>query len=109
MAAGVMTTEDDPLLAALADAAQRKQRADRRIRLLLAYAREHVTPRPYPLADLAQAVGMSLSGIRTAYTQADIDQAARLTGGARSRHLLAVTTSLLIGGRSAPEHHGTAA
>ena len=39
-----MTTEDDPLLAALADAAQRKQRADRDIRLLLAYAREHVQP-----------------------------------------------------------------
>jgi len=102
-------TGDDPLLAALADARDRKQRADRQIRLLLAYAREHVQPRPYRLADLADAAGMSLSGIRTAYTKADIDQAARLTGGVRSRHLLAVITSLLIGGRNAPEHHGTAA
>jgi hypothetical protein len=84
MAAGVMTTED-PLLAALADAAQRRQRADHQIRLLLAYAREQVQPRPYRLADLAQAAGMSLSGIRTAYTQADIEHAARLTGSARSR------------------------
>jgi hypothetical protein len=97
------------LLAALADVAQRKQRADYQIRLLLAYAREQVRPRPYRLADLAQAAGMSISGVRTAYTQADIDQAARLTGGARSRHLLAVITSLLLGGRNAPEHHGTAA
>jgi hypothetical protein len=103
-----MTTED-PLLAALADAAQRKQRADHQIRLLLAYAREHVQPRPYRLADLAQAAGMSLSGIRTAYTQADIEHAARLTGGTRSRHLLAVITSLLLGERTASEHHGTAA
>jgi hypothetical protein len=109
MAAGVMTKDADPLLAALTDAAQRKQGADHDIRLLLAYAREHVRPRPYRLADLAQAAGMSISGIRTAYTQADIDQAARLTGSARSRHLLAVITSLLINGRNAPENHGTAA
>ena len=102
-------TRDDPLLAALADAASRKQRADHDMRLLLAYAREHTQPRPYRLADLAQAAGMSISGIRTAYTQADIDHAARLTGGARSRHLLAVVTSLLLGGRNAPENHGTAA
>jgi len=38
MEEGVMT-RDDPLLAALADAARRKQRADHDIRLLLAYAR----------------------------------------------------------------------
>jgi hypothetical protein len=104
-----MTAQDDPLLAALADAAQRKQRADRDIRLLLAYAREQVQPRPYRLADLADAAGMSISGVPTAYTQADIDHAAALTSGARGRHLLTVITSLLIGGRNAPEHHGTAA
>ena len=103
-----MTTED-PLLAALADAARRKQRADHQIRLLLAYAREQVQPRPYRLADLAQATGMSLSGVRTAYTQADIEHAARLTGGTRSRHLLAVIVSLLVNGHPAREHHGTAA
>jgi hypothetical protein len=102
-------TAEDPLLSALADAARRKQRADHQIRLLLAYAREQVQPRPYRLADLADAAGMSLSGIRTAYTQADIDQAARLTGGARSRHLLAVIVSLLTGGHPARERPGTAA
>ena|SRR5690348_11936154 len=104
-----MTTQDDPLLAALAEAAQRKRQADRDIRLLLAYAREQVQPRPYRLADLADAAGMSISGVRTAYTKADTDHAAALTGGSRSRHLLAVITSLLIGGRNAPGQPGTAA
>jgi hypothetical protein len=108
MEAGVMT-RDDPLLAALIDARERKQRADHDIRLLLAYAREQVQPRPYRLADLADAAGMSISGVRTAYTKADIDHPAALTGGTRGRHLLAVITSLLIGGRNAPGHHGTAA
>src|SRR5690348_11898878 len=102
-------TADDPLLAALADAARRKQRADHDLRLLLAYAREHTKPRPYRLADLAQAAGMSLSGVRTAYTKADTDQAARLTGGTRGRHLLTVITSLLVHGHAAREHSGTAA
>jgi hypothetical protein len=109
MEAGGMTTKDDPLLAALADAAERKQRADHDIRLLLAYAREQVQPRPYRLADLADAAGMSVSGVRTAYTRADIDQAARLTGGSRGRHLLTVITSLLVHGPAAREHPGTAA
>jgi hypothetical protein len=98
----------DPLLAALADAAQRKQQADRDLRLLLAYAREHTKPRPYRLADLADVAGMSISGVRVAYTGADIEQAARLTGGARSRHLVAVIASLLTGGRSAAKHHPAA-
>ena len=100
---------EDPLLAALADAAQRRQRADRHIRLLLAYAREHSIPRPYRLADLAHAAGMSVSGVRTAYTKADIEHAARLTGGARSRHLLAVITSLLINGPQPAREHPPAA
>ena len=103
-----MTTED-PLLAALIDARERKQRADHQIRLLLAYAREHMQPRPYRLADVAQAAGMSISGIRTAYSTADTEQAARLTGGSRGRHLLTVITSLLVNGQSARERHGTAA
>jgi hypothetical protein len=102
-----MTTED-PLLAALAAARERKQRAEADMRLLLAYAREHVQPRPYRLADLAQAAGMSPSGVRPAYTCADTEQAARLTGGARSRHLLAVIVSLLTSGRPAREHHPAA-
>jgi hypothetical protein len=103
-----MTPQDDPLLAALATARERRQRADHDMRLLLAYAREHVKPRPYRLADLAAAAGMSPSGIRTAYTQADTEHAAHLTRGARSRHLATVIVTLLTSGRSAREHHPAA-
>ncbi len=63
----------DPVLARLRDARRRREEADRDIRLLLAFAREVVTPRPYRLADLAEATGMSISGVRTAYTAADVD------------------------------------
>ena len=63
----------DPVLARLRDARRRRDEADRDIRLLLAFAREVVTPRPYRLADLAEAAGMSISGVRTAYTAADVD------------------------------------
>jgi acyl-CoA reductase-like NAD-dependent aldehyde dehydrogenase len=65
----------DPVLAALRAARARRDQADRDIRILLAYARELTTPRPYRLADLAEATGKSISGIRTAYTTADIDAA----------------------------------
>ena len=63
----------DVLLTALADARQRKEQAAQDLRLLLAYAREFAVPRPYRLADLAEAAGMSISGIRTAYTPGDIE------------------------------------
>ena len=82
-------TIGDPLLAALADAAQHKHRADHQIRLLLAYARELTQPRPYRLADLADAAGMSISGIRAAYTPGDVQHAARLLDGTALRHLQA--------------------
>jgi len=70
--------DDDPVLAALRDASARRDQADRDIRILLAYARELATPRPYKLADLAQATGRSISGVRTAYTPADIDTARQI-------------------------------
>ena len=93
----------DPLLAALADAAQRRQQADRDLRLLLAYAREIVTPRPYRLADLAQAAGISISGVRAAYTKTDIEQAAQLADGFHQQRIEAAVTSLL-----ASQQHGSA-
>jgi hypothetical protein len=40
--------------------------------MLLAYGREFARPRPYRLADLAGAARMSVSGVRTAYTPADV-------------------------------------
>ena len=70
--------DDDPALAALRAARARRDQADRDIRILLAYARELATPRPYRLADLARATGKSISGTRTAYSPADIDTARRI-------------------------------
>ena len=67
----------DPLLIALAEARRRRDQADTEIRMLLAYARELTTPRPYRLVDLAQAAGMSISGVRMAYHRSDIEAAAR--------------------------------
>jgi hypothetical protein len=69
---------DDPVLAALRAARARRDQADRDIRILLAYARELATLRPYRLADLAEAAGKSISGVRTGYTAADIDTARRI-------------------------------
>jgi len=68
----------DPVLAALRAARARRDQADRDIRILLAYARELTTPRPYRLADLADATGMSISGVRTAYAHHDIAAARRI-------------------------------
>ena len=62
----------DALLDELGAARRRRDQADQEIRTLLALAREFTAPRPYPLTDLAQAAGMSPSGIRTAYGPAEI-------------------------------------
>lgn len=62
----------DPLLVSLADARRRMLAAESEIRLLIAYGREFARPRPYRLADLAEACGMSISGVRTAYTPDEV-------------------------------------
>jgi hypothetical protein len=100
-------THTDPLLAALADAARRKQQADHDIRLLLAYARTLVRPRPYRLADLATAAGMSISGARVAYTDHDAIEARTRVGGGdgvHGSHTRAAITALLY-----TNHDGTRA
>jgi len=76
----------DPVLAALRAARARRDQADRDIRMLLAYARELTTPRPYRLADLAEAAGKSISGVRTAYTAADVDAARRIVHDISGAH-----------------------
>lgn len=90
---------DDALLAALADARCRKDQAARDMRLLLAYAREIVSPRPYRLTGLAQAAGLSISGVRTAYTPSDACQARQLLtaapGCGDQRHTKAAIAALL--------------
>src|SRR5215469_10903020 len=75
----------DPVLAALREARDRKDQADRDIRILLAYARELTSPRPYRLADLAAAAGMSISGVRVAYTRQHVASAQRLLRAANPR------------------------
>jgi hypothetical protein len=76
----------DPVLAALQEARKRRDRADRDIRILLAYAREFTRPRPYRLNDLAAAAGMSISGVRTGYTRHDIEEAGQLLRAACHQH-----------------------
>jgi hypothetical protein len=72
--------DQDPLIFALAKARRAKEEAEQQIRELLAYGRECVQPRPYTLGDLAAAAGMSISGVRTAYSQRDVDAVVETTG-----------------------------
>jgi hypothetical protein len=107
MTAPAATLTGDAVLRALQEARQQKLAAEDRIRLLLAYGRELARPRPYRLADLAEAAGLSLSGVRTAYGAADVEHAAALLGidgdgtGCEQSHLAAVVSALLAaeGGR----------
>ncbi|WP_327250060.1 hypothetical protein [Streptomyces sp. NBC_01320] len=69
--------DTDPLLLALQDARARKASADAEIRRLLAYGREFHGARPYRLESLAEASGMTISGIRTAYGNDEITEVAR--------------------------------
>ncbi len=70
----------DPLLAALAAANARRTQAEEETRLLLAYARRFVYPHPYTLGELAEAAGMSVSGVRTAFSPDDVQKVALATG-----------------------------
>lgn len=70
----------DPLLALVAEARRQMLDAERRMRLLIAYAREFVGPRPYTLDDLARSAGMSISGVRTAYDDDEVADVAARTG-----------------------------
>jgi len=70
----------DPLLTTLAGLRRQRHEMDASMRRLLAYGREFTRPRPYTLVDLADAAGMSISGVRTAYDIEDITQVADATG-----------------------------
>ncbi|MFZ1992946.1 MAG: hypothetical protein WAU75_02465 [Solirubrobacteraceae bacterium] len=72
--------EHDPLLTTLAGLRRQRHDLDGAMRRLLAYGREFTRPRPYRLADLADAAGMSISGVRTAYDAEEIAQVADATG-----------------------------
>ena len=92
---------DDALLSALAQARRHREDADFQIRVLLAYARELVAPSPYRLVDLAQAAGMSISGVRAAYDSRHIEHAARVllpldsTPSRDYRHITCAVSALL--------------
>ena len=68
----------DPLLSTLTYLRNRRLQLEADMRLLIAYGRCFTHPRPYKLIDLANAAGMSISGIRTAYDTDEIDQAAEI-------------------------------
>ncbi len=72
--------DHDPLLAQIASARKRMLAAEARMRLLVAYGREFTRPRPYKLEDLARAAGMSVSGVRTAYSDDVVARVAELIG-----------------------------
>ncbi|MGA5042016.1 hypothetical protein ACPCA8_34030 [Streptomyces capoamus] len=67
-------------LLALGNAHARKETAETEIRQLRAYSREFHSDRPYKLEPLAEFSGMSVSGIRTAYKDAEIDTVAHQVG-----------------------------
>lgn len=81
----------DPVLDEIAGARREVLEAEHRLRLLLAYAREFVGPRPYTLAELARFASMSISGVRTAYSNTEVVEVARRTGHRARRPLLADT------------------
>jgi AraC-like DNA-binding protein len=75
----------DPLLGEIGAARNAMLAAEARMRLLVAYGREFIRPRPYRLEDLARAAGMSISGVRTAYDADEIAEVTRLTGARPAR------------------------
>jgi hypothetical protein len=69
----------DALINELRRARQERDHASARIRMLIAYGREF-TAQPYKLGTLAQAGGLSISGVRTVYSPTDIDEVSRRIG-----------------------------
>jgi hypothetical protein len=68
----------DPLLSTLADLRQQRLRLEANMRLLMAYGRRFTHPRPYKLIDLANAAGLSISGVRVAFDDDETTQAAEI-------------------------------
>jgi hypothetical protein len=62
----------DPVLTTLTHLTDWRDYTNLRIRAVLAYARTAVQPRPYKLSDLADAAGISISGVRIAFDHNDI-------------------------------------
>jgi hypothetical protein len=54
------------------EARRRRLQDEQDLRNLIAYAREFMHPRPYRLIDLAEAAGLSISGVRINYDKDDV-------------------------------------
>ncbi|MEU0845887.1 hypothetical protein ABZ370_41445 [Streptomyces sp. NPDC005962] len=71
--AAALGIEADPLILALEEARAQREAADRRVRLVLAYAREFQPASRYPLRELGPASGYTPSGVTTAYDAQQIE------------------------------------
>lgn len=69
----------DPLLSTLEDLRNERLRLEAQMRLM-AYGRCFTYPRPYKLIDLARAANLSISGVRIAFTDDEITDAAEILG-----------------------------
>jgi len=63
----------DPVLIQILHERRAMLQHEQTLRALLAFAREFISPRPYTLGVLAEASGMSISGIRTAYGDEEVE------------------------------------
>lgn len=70
----------DPLLSTLESLRTQRLRLEADMRLLIAYARRFTHLRPYKLIDLAEAAGMSISGVPMAYDNEELGQPTELLG-----------------------------
>ncbi len=68
----------DPLLDAIREFVAARNEADATVRALVAYARELATTRKYRLVEIAEAAGMSISGVRNAYGEVDLERARQM-------------------------------
>ncbi|MFF3787140.1 hypothetical protein [Streptomyces sp. NPDC001933] len=71
---------EDPLLHALDTARRRREQVDADVRLLIAFGREFISPRPYEYSALARASGLTQYLVRKAYTSDDVDCIHHITG-----------------------------
>lgn len=62
----------DPLLLSLERLRRQRNEIEQQMILLAAYMRESIKPRPYTLQRIADAAGLSVSGVRTFYSDEDI-------------------------------------
>ncbi|MET8339763.1 hypothetical protein [Streptosporangium canum] len=103
----------DPLTSELRRLSRAKREIEQWIRLLVTYGREFVRPEPYRLASLAEAAGMSISGVKGMYSAADIQRVADAIGRSDRKGQVSPGESpavlpekgLDIYGRFVPEFH----